>query len=152
MQNPIWLAMYSGNTVRRLHASRVAACGIFALTVTICTALAAQPTRIKIASSSVRENGCSETYQTFKIAIPHPEQLDRSYRGVLDGIEVVEREGNGDHSYGNFAFVDGGVALTYQLHARGAGTRIRNPFNNGSWCQGAAGANVTIDVYAHYKA
>jgi hypothetical protein len=114
-------------------------------------ALAEEPTRIKIASSAVRENGCSETSQTFKVAIPHSDHLDQSYRGVLDGIEVIEREGNGTHSFGNFALVDGGASLTYVLYARGAGTRIRNPFNNGSWCQGAAGANVAIDVYAHYK-
>jgi hypothetical protein len=114
-------------------------------------AVASEPTRSKIASSSIRENGCSETSQTFKAVIPNPERLDRSYQGVLNGIEVVEREGNGRRSYGNFAFVDAGTAVIYQLRAQGGGTRIRSLGGNGNVCVGATGANLTIEIWAHHK-
>ena len=114
--------------------------------------LASEPTRSKIASSSIRENGCSQTSQTFKAIIPNPERLDRSYEGSLNGLEVIEREGNGRRSYGNFAFADAGTAVTYQLHAQGGGTRIQNPFGgSGNVCVGATGANLTIEIWAHYK-
>jgi hypothetical protein len=118
------------------------------------SAFADDQTRVKIASSSVRENGCSETYQTFKANIPNSERLDRSYSSysMPDGIEVVVREANGAVGHRNFAFTDSGTTVTYQLHARGGGTRIRNPFNGGSYCHNASGANITIDVYAHFKA
>jgi hypothetical protein len=112
---------------------------------------AEEETRIKIASSSIRENGCSETYKTFKAVIPNPERLDRSYKGVLDSIEVAVREGNGTRGYSNFVFTDGGAAVSYQLYARGGGHRIQSPLGRGSVCVDASGANITIDVYAHYK-
>jgi hypothetical protein len=37
-----------------------------------------------------------------------------------------------------------------RIWVKGGGTRIRNPFNSGSWCQGASGANLTVEVWAHY--
>ena len=51
----------------------------------------------------------------------------------------------------NFALADGGAAVSYQLSARGGGHRINNPFSGGNVCVGATGANIAIDVYAHYK-
>lgn len=110
-------------------------------------------TRIKIGSGSHRENGCTESYSApFHIAIPNPAQLDHNYKGVLGGIERVYTEANGTRKDLDWAFTDNGSAVTFRLYARGGGTRIRNPFGGGgSVCQGASGANITVDVYAHYK-
>jgi hypothetical protein len=85
------------------------------------------------------------------VVIPNAEKLDRDYKGLLGGIEVVIRERNGTASHSNFAFVDGGKAMIYQLQARGAGIRLRMPGGNGNVCYRAEGANIAIDVYAHYK-
>jgi len=110
-----------------------------------------EDTRVKIATSSHRENGCSESSRGFKVVIPNAEKLDRDYKGLLGGIEVVIRERNGTASYSNFAFADDGQAVIYQLQARGAGTRLRMPWGNGNVCHRAEGANIAIDVYGHYK-
>jgi hypothetical protein len=132
-------------------AALAAAAAAFAPT----TAQSAPPedtTRVKIATSSHRENGCSESAASFKVVIPNHEQLDRNWKGagsVLGGIEFRITERNGTASYGNVAFADGGSALVYSLPARGGGTRIR--VFTANVCQGASGANITIEVYGYYK-
>jgi hypothetical protein len=69
----------------------VAAAGFTTLAMTASGgAQDASPTRIKIASNSVEANGCHGTTQSFTTQVPDTERLDRSYHGVLDGIEVVE--------------------------------------------------------------
>lgn len=114
-------------------------------------AKADEPTRIRIAILSHRENGCSESTHPFKVVIPNPERLDRSYPGVLAGIERHYVEKNGTVSDSDWAFADNGSALTVTLFARGGGTRIKNPFNNGNVCVNASGANITIEIWAYYK-
>ncbi|ESZ11916.1 hypothetical protein [Mesorhizobium sp. L48C026A00] len=111
-----------------------------------------EATRVKIASSSHREVGCSESTASFKTVIPNFEKLDTGFQGALAGIEVVVRERNGTASYGNLTFTDGGAAVTYNLRARGAGTRLRMPWGGGNVCQRAEGANISIEIFAHYKA
>jgi hypothetical protein len=111
----------------------------------------AHPTRVKIASSYITANGCHDNRQTFTVGIPDAAHLDRSYAGVLSGIEVHETAGNNTHSYSNFGFINNSMAITYQLYAKGAGTWMSSPFGGGGWCAGAAGASEGIDVYAHYK-
>ncbi len=132
--------------------SGIGLAALSAVSIFVSPALAVDQTRVKIASSSHRENGCSESYKSFKVVIPNPERLDRDYKGVLGGIERVYVEANGTRRDGDYALTDNGSALTFTLFAKGGGTRISNPFNRGSWCQGASGASITIDIYAHYKA
>ncbi len=127
------------------------AAGLVLATSLVVPASANEPTRIKIASASHKEDGCSGSSKSFKIAIPHPERLDREYKGVLAGIERVYVEANGTRRDGDWAFADNGSALIFSLYSKGGGTRIRHPFNNGNWCHGASGANITVEIYAHYK-
>jgi hypothetical protein len=113
--------------------------------------------RVKIATNYVRENGCHETTQSFTTQVPNVERLDRSYHGVLDGIEVVETTGNNGHANRNFTWVNNGSAISYQLYAKGAGFWIDPPriFGvqvGGGYCHGAAGGSEGIEIYAHYKA
>jgi len=120
------------------------------------TSMADQPTRIKIASSYVGANGCHDTTQSFATQVPNAGRLDRSYHGVLDGIEVVETAANNGHAFRNFAFTSDGNGITYQLYAKGAGHWVDPPraFGvqvGGGVCVGAAGASEGIDIYAHYK-
>lgn len=117
------------------------------------TAQSAAPTKVKIASSYISANGCHDTTQSFTAQIPNPERLDRTYHGALDGIEVIETAANGTHAYRNFAFVNGGRAVAYQLYAKGSGHWIDPPkvFGvsvGGGVCAGAAGASQGIDVWA----
>jgi hypothetical protein len=136
----------------RIRSTLYVAIAAATLLAGLVASFAGDETRVKIASSSHRENGCSESGASFKTVIPNFEKLDKGFQGALAGIEVVVRERNGTASYGNFAFVDGGAAVTYRLHARGAGTRIKSPWNNGNLCHRAEGANITIEIYARYKA
>jgi hypothetical protein len=121
-----------------------------AVAETTGAASGADATRDKIGTASKRENGCNQSGQNFKFVIPHPEQLDLDYKGVIAGIERVYTEHNGTTSDNNYAFTDNGTAIVFSLSAKGAGTYIRPPFGGG-WCQGAEGANITVEVYAHYK-
>jgi len=52
--------------------------------------------------------GCHDTTQSFTTQIPSAGRLDRSYHGVLDGIEVVEAAANNGHAFRNFAFTNAG--------------------------------------------
>jgi hypothetical protein len=113
--------------------------------------------RVKIASNYVRANGCHDTTQAFTTQVPAADRLDRSYHGVLDGIEIVETAANNGHAYRNFTWVNNGGAVSYQLYAKGAGTWIDPPkvFGTkigGGYCHGAAGASEGIEIYAHYRA
>src|SRR6266851_3802190 len=96
-------------------------------------------TRVKIGTASKRENGCNESSQNFKFVIPHPEQLDLDYKGVLAGIERVYTEGNGTRGDNNYAFTDNGTAIVFSLFAKGGGSYVRPPIGGG-WCAGATGA------------
>jgi hypothetical protein len=129
----------------------MAAAGLAALSIASGTILAKaeSPTRVKIGSAAHRENGCGASYKSVKIAVPQPERLDLDYKGVIAGIERVYTEGNGTRSETDYAFVDNGASLSFQLFAKGGGTRL-SVFGR-SWCQGASGANITVDIYAHYK-
>lgn len=118
-------------------------------------ALADEPARIKIATSYVRADGCHDTTQSFTTQIPNTDRLDRSYHGVLDGIEVVEIAANNGHAFRNFAFISDGKAITYQLYAKGAGNWVDPPrvfgiTAGGGTCLGAAGGSEGIEVYARY--
>jgi hypothetical protein len=46
--------------------------------------LAADEARIKIASSSHRENGCSESAASFEAVIPNFEKLDKGFQGTVN--------------------------------------------------------------------
>ena len=171
---------------------------------TLQTSLAAESTRIKIATASHSENGCSESTKSFKVFIPKAEQLDHNYQGVVGGIERVYGEANGTRADSNYAFTDQGSSLTFSLFAKGGGTKfvqkgsgtkfvqkgsgtkfvekgVGTKFvqkgsgtkfvqkggipksaqnggskkfkqnGKGSWCQGANGASINVDIYAHYK-
>jgi hypothetical protein len=82
------------NLRNALTAAAVGAVGL-ALMAASHAAAAPDATRVKIGAAYHRENGCSESYQSFKIAIPNPVRLDPSYKGELAGVEVVYVEGNG---------------------------------------------------------
>lgn len=115
----------------------------------------AQTGRIKIGSNYVSANGCHDTTSTFTTGIPDSDKLDKSYKGVLAGIEVVETTGVGTHAYKNFTFIANGSAITYQLYAKGAGywqppVCIFGTCIGGGACIGAKGASEGIDIYAHY--
>jgi hypothetical protein len=117
---------------------------------------APQPTRVKIATLSHHENGCSESSRTFVVDIPDAERLDLDYKGALAGIEIREIEANNGHSFGNIAFLDGQNKMTISLWAKGAGRRVDSPLNvftggRGSVCVGAEGASEGVEIYAHYK-
>lgn len=149
----------------KLLTSACAAFGALAI-VTAAAALApshaeeasTRPTgRVKIATHYVEANGCHETTQTFTTQVNDVDRLDRSYHGILDGIEVVETTGVSRHAYRNFAWVNNGGAITYQLYAGGKGTWINPPkvFGEtigGGYCHGAAGGSQGIEIYAHYRA
>jgi hypothetical protein len=106
--------------------------------------------RIKIGTASHHEAGCSDSSASFKFVIPESTRLDLNFKGVLAGIERVYTEANGTRRDENWAFADIGSAVTFSIWVKGGGTRFRNPFNSGSWCQGASGANLTVEVWAHY--
>jgi hypothetical protein len=82
--------------------------------------------------------------------IPEAARLDLDYKGVLAGIERVYTEANGTRRDDNWAFSGDATTVTFSIWLKGGGTRIRNPFNGGSWCQGASGANLTVEVWARY--
>jgi hypothetical protein len=108
-------------------------------------------TRVKIGTAFKRENGCNESGQNFKFVIPRPEQLDLDYKGdVLAGMERVYATHNGNVRDNNYAFTDNGTAIVFSLSAKGGGTYVRPPIGGG-WCAGATGADITVDIYAHYK-
>jgi hypothetical protein len=107
-------------------------------------------TRVKIGTASHRENGCNQSGHNFKFVIPNPEQLDLGYNGVLAGIERVYTEGNGTRADNNYAFTDNGTAIVFSLFAKGGGSYVRPPIGGG-WCAGATGANVAVEIYAHYR-
>jgi hypothetical protein len=133
-------------------AVAVAIAAVLSTCALVTSAPAAEPTteRIKIGSASHHEAGCSESSANFKIVIPDSTRLDLNYKGVLAGIERVYTEANGTRRDDNWAFADNGSAVTFSIWLKGGGTRIRNPFNSGSWCQGASGANLTVEVWGHY--
>jgi hypothetical protein len=117
---------------------------------------ATKPTRVKIATLSHHENGCSESPHPFVIDIPDAERLDLDYKGSLAGIEIREVEANNGHSFGNVAFLDGQNKMTITLWAKGTGHRVDNPLKifgggNGSVCVGAEGASEGVEIWAHYK-
>jgi hypothetical protein len=127
-----------------------------ALLGSVGAAVADEPMRIKIASNYVRADGCHDTTQSFTTQIPNADRLDRSYHGVLDGIEVVETAANNGHAFRNFAFTSDGKAVTYQLYAKGAGHWVDPPRViglqvGGGACVGAAGASEGIEIYARYR-
>jgi hypothetical protein len=62
------------------------------------------PAAVKIASHYLRADGCHDHGETFTTEVPHPERLDRSYHGVLDGIEVRVTAANNGHSVSNFSW------------------------------------------------
>jgi hypothetical protein len=114
-------------------------------------AMAGEATRLKIGTASVRANGCNDSSQSFKFVILDAEKLDRSFNGVLAGLERTYTEANGTRSDTNWAFTDGGSAVTFSLYAKGGGNWVKSPFGGGGVCVGASGANITVEVYAHYK-
>ena len=69
---------------------------------------AEEPTRVQIATASVRANGCSDSPQSFRVTIPHPERLNLNYYqpGLPAGIERGYAEKNGNTSDTNYAFAD----------------------------------------------
>jgi hypothetical protein len=112
-------------------------------------------TRIKIASNYVQANGCHDTTQSFTTQVPNIDRLDRSYHGVLDGIEVIETAANNGHTYRNFAWINNGTAITYELYAKGAGYWVDPPkvFGTpigGGYCHNAAGGSEGVEIIAHY--
>jgi hypothetical protein len=123
---------------------------------TVGGAQGAAPNRVKIASNMVTANGCHDTTQTFTTQVPNIDQLDRSFPGVLSGIEVKEFTGNNGHAYRNFRWVNNGTAISYELYAKGAGHWVDgvNVFGvkiGGGACVGAAGGSEGIDIFAVYK-
>jgi hypothetical protein len=113
--------------------------------------------RVKIASNYVRADGCHDTTQVFTTQVPAVDRLDRSYRGELAGIEVVETAANNGHAHRNFTWVNNGSAISYELYAKGAGHWVDPPkvFGvnvGGGACLGAAGGSEGVDIYAHYRA
>lgn len=130
----------------------VAIAAVLSTCALVSSAPAAEPTmeRIKIGSASHHEAGCSESSANFKVVIPDSTRLDLNYRGVLAGIERVYTEANGTRRDDNWAFADNGSAVTFSIWVKGGGTRLRNPLNSGTWCQGASGANLTVEVWGHY--
>jgi hypothetical protein len=115
----------------------------------------ASPTQVRIASNYVRADGCHDSTQTFMTQVPNIDRLDRSYHGVLDGIEVVEISANNGHAYRNFTWVNNGTAITYQLYAKGAGYWVDPPkvFGTtigGGYCHKAGGGSEGVNIIAHY--
>lgn len=112
--------------------------------------------RVKIATNYVQAKGCHDETQTFTTQIPAAARLDRSYHGVVDGIEIVEVAANNGHAYRNVIWTNNGNAVTYQLYAKGRGYWIDPPkvFGvnvGGGYCHDAAGGSEGVEVYAHYK-
>lgn len=103
-----------------------------------------------IGEQSVSTNGCNETSQTFVTSIQGSQDLNFDYNGRLAGIEVRE-DGMSAHWMSGMSFINNGSAIQYTLHAKGAGTRINNPFNGGSVCVGAHTGSEHVWIYAHYK-
>jgi hypothetical protein len=111
--------------------------------------------RVKIATNYVRADGCHDASQTFTTQVPASDRLDRSYHGVLDGIEIVETAANGTHAIRNVTWLNGNT-ISYQLYAKGAGHWVDPPkvFGTrigGGYCHGAAGASEGVEVYARYR-
>jgi hypothetical protein len=109
--------------------------------------------RIEIARNFVRADGCHDTTQHFSTTVPNVDQLDRSYHGVVDGIEFIETDANNGHAIRNVTW-SGPNTISYELYAKGAGHWIDPPsvFGQkigGGYCAGAAGASEGIIVYAH---
>lgn len=137
-------------TMRHKLLTATVAAGLAALSIAgLAKAQDEASTRVKIASAAHRENGCSESSKGFKVVIPNPEKLDLNYKGVLAGIERVYTEANGTRSDSDYAFADNGASLTFRLFAKGGGTRI-SVFGTNT-CTKASGANIAIDLYAHYR-
>jgi hypothetical protein len=135
-------------------------CSLFVAAAIACSftqlAGAQETARVKIASNRIDAEGCHEASKTFVSAIPHPELLDRSFHGKLDGIEVVETAANHGHEIRNFAFTPQGNAITYELYAKGKGQwgdppKVGGVTIGGGLCTDAEGGSEGIDIYAHYK-
>jgi hypothetical protein len=135
-------------------------CSLFVAAAIACSftqfAGAQETVRVKIASNRIDAEGCHEASKTFVSAIPHPELLDRSFHGKLDGIEVVETAANHGHEIRNFAFTPQGNAITYELYAKGKGQwgdppKVGGVRIGGGLCADAEGGSEGVDIYAHYK-
>jgi hypothetical protein len=117
--------------------------------------------RVKIGVAHVGTVGCHDVTRQFTTEIPDPDRLDKSYRGVLSGIEAHETEANGaEHAYRNFSFTNGGRAVSYELYAKGQGAWVgpvcKNLIGNQvctgrGVCVNGAGGSEGIELYAHYK-
>ncbi|WIW50364.1 hypothetical protein ML401_35020 (plasmid) [Bradyrhizobium sp. 62B] len=96
--------------------------------------------------------GCEEESKTFTVDVPDPERLDRSYRGVMDGIELRLTESK-NGCVGNFSFKND-HQITFSASAKGAGHWGNlNLFGRKGprYCVGGAGGAITLDLIAHYK-
>lgn len=109
----------------------------------------AAPSRALIGSENLVANGCNTESQPYEVGIPTPENLDKDFNGNLPGIEIIAHH-NGNAGWENLAFLPSGTGVKFALHARGAGHYVHTPVGGGT-CVGAAGANINVDVYAHYK-
>jgi hypothetical protein len=117
--------------------------------------------RVQIGVAHVGTAGCHDVTRQFTTEIPNPDRLDKSYRGVLSGIEAHETEANGaEHAYRNFSFTNEGRAVSYELYAKGQGAwvgpvcknMIGNQVCTGSgFCVNGASGSEGIELYAHYK-
>ncbi|MGH8274360.1 MAG: hypothetical protein ACRES9_08955 [Gammaproteobacteria bacterium] len=109
-----------------------------------------------VSNLGVKANGCHEQALKVQFDIPNADRLDRSYRGVLPGIEIVKTTANGKNGPRYVRFVNSGKSLAFTLWAQGAGhwvppVCIFGKCIGGGWCAGAKGAWITVDIYAHYK-
>lgn len=111
--------------------------------------------RVRIATNLVTATGCHDSIRTFTSPIPNADKLDRSYHGVVAGIEMVETAANNGHAIRNVAYANNGTAITYELFAKGAGYWVDPPkvFGTpigGGYCHGAEGGSEGVEFYAHY--
>lgn len=119
------------------------------------------PGRVMIGVAHVGTAGCYNVARQFTTEVPDPDRLDKSYRGVLNGIEAHETEANGaEHAYRNFSFTNDGRAVSYELYAKGQGAWVgpvcKNVIGNevctgGGGCVNGASGSEGIELYAHYK-
>jgi hypothetical protein len=82
-----------------------------------------------------------------RAVVPRPEDLDRSYRGALPGIEIRRTLRSGTGGFRNAVLAEGAVEV--DLWARGTGL-VAGAVGYET-CTGGAKADVSFEIIAHYR-
>ncbi len=119
----------------------------FLFLAAMCTSAFADTVK-QVAQEYLATGACSSSQQRYNVAVANYKKLDKTYGGVLPGVEVTEYTRVGDAGYANF-FISPDGKLKFTLHAHGGGTRLKK--FGVSVCVSPSGSSIGITVLGHFK-